>query len=247
MSAPTAPNLAPAFSIVIPAHNEAANLPALMAEIHAAIEGVAYEIVIVDDGSSDDTVSILQSLHMQYPHMRLIRHRQSCGQSAALRSGIQAAQASVIVTMDGDGQNNPADIPQLWERFIQETAQNMHVMVMGQRQKRQDKFSKRLASHLANQIRQRILKDGVQDTGCPLKIFYQADFMALPYFDHIHRYIPALLARDGIRTITMPVRHRARQQGASHYGIWDRFKVGVVDLCGVWWLLRRRKLPEIIS
>lgn len=229
------------LSVVVPLYNESGNIAPLVAEIRAALSQIQHEIVLVDDGSTDGTLAETRGLL----HVRVLSHARSCGQSAALQTGIRAAQGEWIVTLDGDGQNNPADIPALWEKVAMFDSHQQRVMVMGERVKRQDNRVRRLTSRLANAVREALLHDGVRDTGCSLKIFRRDDFMALPYFDHIHRYIPALMRREGIATHAYPVDHRPRQRGISKYGFWDRLWVGIADLMGTWWLLQRRRLPQI--
>ncbi len=227
--------------MVIPLYNEAGNVAPLVAEIRAALAAIPHEIVLVDDGSKDSTLTEAQGL----PGVRVLSHTKSCGQSAALLTGIRAADGEWVVTLDGDGQNDPADIPHLWEKTLGFAAAGQRVMVMGERTRRQDNFVRRLTSRLANGVREALLHDGVRDTGCSLKIFKRADFLALPFFDHIHRYLPALMRREGVMTYAYPVGHRPRTRGVSKYGFWDRLWVGIADLLGTYWLLQRRRLPEI--
>jgi dolichol-phosphate mannosyltransferase len=235
------------LSLVIPVRNEAPNVAPLVGEIRRALDGrVEYEIIYIDDGSSDGTVAAIHELARGFPRLRLVRHRSSCGQSAAIRSGIKAAQAAWIATLDGDGQNDPADIPRLWE--IARTAPaSPPLLVAGYRQKRQDSAVKRLSSRFANAVRAKLLGDGTPDTGCGLKLFRRDVFLDLPFFDHIHRFLPALMQRQGGRTLSVVVNHRPRERGRSNYGTFDRLWVGIVDLLGVMWLQRRAKNPEIIS
>ena len=234
------------LSVVIPLHNEAGNVAPLVAEIRAALTvispAIQHDIVLVNDGSTDGTLAECQGLNL-----RVISHRHACGQSAALLTGIRNAMGEWIVTLDGDGQNDPADIPALWAQAMALDAAGARVMIMGERTRRQDTAARRWMSRAANQLREALLHDGVRDTGCSLKIFRRADFMALPFFDHIHRYLPAMMRREGVVTHAFPVNHRPRTRGVSKYGFWDRLWVGIADLLGAWWLIQRRKLPEIMS
>ena len=230
------------LSIVIPLYNEAGNVAPLVAEIHAALAVLPHEIVLVDDGSKDETLAEARAL----PGVRVLSHQKSCWQSAALLTGIRAAAGEFVVTMDGDGQNDPADIPALWAKFQELAAGGQNVMVMGDRsRRRRDNLVKRLTSRVGNAIRQTLLKDGVKDTGCSLKVFRRADFLALPFFDHIHRFMPALMRREGVQTYAFPVNHRPRQRGISKYGFWDRLWVSLSDILGAYWLLHRRRLPKV--
>ena len=232
----------PTLSVVVPVRNEAPNLRPLVEEIAAALQGLAYEILYVDDGSTDDTPALLAALAREYP-LRSLRHRQSCGQSAAVVSGVRAAQGEWIATLDGDGQNDPANIPAMLAR-----AQSFPgpVLIAGHRTRRRDNWRKRIASRLANRIRAALLGDRTPDTGCGLKLFPRALFLTLPAFDHMHRYLPALFLRAGAEVVSVPVNHRPRERGQSNYGTIDRLLVGIPDLLGVWWLMRRGKRPEIV-
>jgi dolichol-phosphate mannosyltransferase len=235
------------ITIVIPVRNEAPNIAPLVGEIRAALEGrLDYEIVYVDDGSSDDTAAAIVALAQGFPQLRLIRHARSYGQSAAVRTGVMAARAEWIATLDGDGQNDPADIPQLWA-VAHAATQPPPLLIAGHRQKRRDTISKRLSSRIANAIRRRLLGDGTPDTGCGLKLFRRDLFLELPFFDHLHRFMPALVLRQGGRTVSVPVNHRPRERGVSNYGVFDRLWVGIADLLGVMWLQRRAKNPEILA
>lgn len=241
------------LSVVVPVLNEAENIPPLVAEITAALTGrVVFEIVYVDDGSTDRSVAVLRELQASHANLRIVRHANRCGQSAAVRSGVKAAQGLWIVTLDGDGQNDPADIPNLLAKrdAIDPTLAgraDARLLLAGQRVKRQDVWSKRVASRWANRLRQRLLKDDTPDTGCGLKIFPRAMFLDLPYFDHMHRYLGALTLRQGGRVVSVPVNHRHRTRGTSKYGVWDRALVGVSDLAGVMWLQRRGHIPQLIE
>ncbi len=237
----------PELAVVIPVRNEADNIAPLVSEICAALGGrVSFEIVYVDDGSTDDTVARIRALQAAVPELRLVRHRASCGQSAAVRSGVKAARAPWIATLDGDGQNDPADIPGLWAMATGTEAPPRLGLVAGRRTKRRDTLAKRWASRLANGIRSRLLGDDTPDTGCGLKLFRRDDFLDLPGFDHMHRFLPALFIRRGQKVVSVPVNHRPRTRGASNYGNLDRLLVSFGDLVGVMWLMRRGKRPEIL-
>lgn len=230
-----------ALSIVIPARNEAANIAALIAAIDTACARLGpHEVIVVDDGSDDGTGAVVVGLMAGAPGLRLIVHDRSAGQSAAVHSGVLAARGAIVCTLDGDGQNPPEDLPRLLAPLLAADAAGLG-LVAGQRVGRQDTLSKRLASRLANGLRARLLRDGTRDTGCGLKAFRREAFLALPYFDHMHRYLPALFARDGWRIAHVDVGHRPRAAGRSNYSNWQRGLVGAVDLFGVMWLLRRRK------
>ncbi|MBL8837739.1 MAG: glycosyltransferase family 2 protein [Alphaproteobacteria bacterium] len=236
---------APELAVVVPVKDEAENILPLIAEIDAALAGrIAHEIVYVDDGSGDATPGRLAEARQRFPQLRVIRHSESCGQSAAVATGVRAARAPWIATLDGDGQNDPADIPALMERA---RAAEAPVLVAGQRVKRRDSGLKRLSSRLANGVRNALLKDGVPDTGCGLKVFRRDDFLALPYFDHIHRFLPALMIRLGRRVVLVPVNHRPRTRGVSKYGVLNRVFVGITDILGVRWLQRRYRRPGSIT
>ncbi len=234
----------PLVSVVVPVRNEAANILPLIEEIRAALADVAHEIIYVDDGSDDGTAEAL--LGVSQP-LVVRRHRQSCGQSAAIVTGVRAARGVWIATLDGDGQNDPADIPALLARAQGEAGIGTGmVLVAGHRTQRRDSAVKRLSSRVANRLRSALLGDGTPDTGCGLKVFARADFMALPAFDHMHRFLPALVIRAGGRVVSVPVNHRPRLRGVSKYGTIDRALVGIVDLAGVAWLQRRWKRPEVL-
>ncbi len=229
----------PVLSVVVPVRNEAANIAPLIAEIRQALAGVAHEIVYVDDGSTDGTAEALLAAGVV-----VRRHRVGCGQSAAVITGVQAAAGAWVATLDGDGQNDPADIPALFARAQAEPA---WTLVAGHRTTRRDSRIKRISSRAANGVRAWALGDATPDTGCGLKVFRRADFLALPAFDHMHRFLPALFIRAGGRVVSVPVGHRPRVRGASKYGTLDRLWVGVFDLVGVAWLQRRWTRPEIVS
>lgn len=235
------------LSIVIPARNEAPNVAPLVAEIRAALDGaVDYEIVYVDDGSGDETAAALRAAIAGGAPVRLLRHAASCGQSAAVRSGVLAARGPWIATLDADGQNDPADIRKLWE-LARAASPGEKLLLAGQRRKRRDSVLKRLSSRIANAVRGSLLKDRTPDTGCGLKLFRRELYLALPFFDHNHRFLPALVLREGGRVQSVAVNHRPRQRGASNYGVFDRLWVGIVDLFGVMWLQTRAKVPLLIA
>lgn len=234
------------LSIVIPAHNEAENLSPSLEEIHAALGGNReYEVIYVDDGSTDDTLPRLVAQARVFPRLRIVRHRRRCGQSAAIATGVSEARAPLIVTLDGDGQNDPADIAGLLEVFDRTERPPTPQLVTGYRRRRQDSWVRRLSSRIANTVRGRLLRDNTPDTGCGLKVFRRDAFLALPAFDHMHRFLPALFLRGGGTVVSVEVNHRPRLRGRTHYGTFDRLWVGIVDLLGVMWLLRRNTHPEV--
>lgn len=234
------------ISIVVPVYNEADNINSLIAEIVAAMgQAEAYEIIYVDDGSNDDTAAVLKQALQNIKALRVIRHQQSCGQSAAIYTGVKAANYPYIATLDGDGQNDPADIPRLYEVLIRQRKISSNLwMVAGWRNKRHDSAWRLFSSKLANAVRSGLLGDNTPDTGCGLKVFLRNEFLGLPYFDHMHRFLPALILRAGGQVISEPVNHRARAHGYSKYGTLDRLWVGIVDILGVIWLQKRAKLSE---
>jgi dolichol-phosphate mannosyltransferase len=233
----------PDVSIVVPVHNEAENIPVLADEIAAALKGRRFEAIFVNDGSSDETSAVLRKLGKTRPWLRQIKHERSCGQSAAVRSGVRAAGAPVVVTLDGDGQNDPSFIPKLL--IALETAPLSVGLVNGRRLKRKGGF-KRLQSTIANSVRAAVLRDDTLDTGCGLKAFRRDIYLALPYFDALHRFTPALVKREGYDVAYVEVLDRARAHGKSHYGMWNRLWIGILDLTGVFWLIRRRRrVPEV--
>jgi glycosyltransferase involved in cell wall biosynthesis len=234
----------PAISVIVPVRNEAGNVAPLVAEIAAALAGRPFELVYINDGSTDGTEAELKRLQAQHPWLRQIRHTASCGQSAALRTGISAARGAVVATLDGDGQNDPAYLPQLIDA-LQKGAPRVG-LIAGQRVGRKASGFKRFQSRFANAVRDAILRDGTRDTGCGLKAMPRDVALALPYFDGLHRFLPALVRREGREIGYVDVIDRPRHSGVSNYGFWDRLWVGILDLCGVWWLIRRkRRVPEI--
>ncbi|HVC54381.1 MAG TPA: glycosyltransferase family 2 protein [Stellaceae bacterium] len=238
------------LSVVIPVKNEAGNIAPLVAEIAAALDGVVrYEIVYVDDGSSDASAAEIRRLQARLPQLRLICHAASCGQSAAIRSGVKRARGRWIATLDGDGQNDPADLPALWQIAQKSAAAGVTppLLIAGHRARRQDSWSKRQASRIANAVRRRLLHDATPDSGCGLKLLPRALFLDLPYFDHMHRFLPALVLREGGIVQSVRVNHRPRQRGLSKYGVLDRLGVGVSDLLGVMWLARRHTRPQPVE
>jgi dolichol-phosphate mannosyltransferase len=234
-----------AVSVVVPVRNEAGNIAPLVAEITKALDAQwRFEIVYVNDGSSDGTDAELKRLMAQHPWLRRVSHKQSCGQSAAVRTGVAAARAPIVVTLDGDGQNDPAFIPVMLRAF--EAGGPRMGLVAGQRVGRKASWFKKLQSRIANAVRGAVLRDGTRDTGCGLKAFRRSVFLSLPYFDGLHRFLPALVRRDGYEIGYVDVVDRPRAHGVSNYGMWDRLWVGILDLAGVWWLIRRKKrIPEI--
>ena len=227
------------LSVVVPVKDEAGNAAPLAREIAAALKDEGeFEILFVDDGSSDGTAQELLALRPLLP-LRILVHGRNLGQSRALRTGVRAARGEIIVTLDGDGQNDPADIPKLIRAFRSEAANPALGMIAGERVGRQDNWRKRAASKVGNAVRRSLLGDNANDTGCSLKLFKREAFLALPYFDHMHRYLIALIQREGYEVRFVPVGHRARKVGTSKYGVWDRALVGVRDLMGVMWLKRR--------
>jgi dolichol-phosphate mannosyltransferase len=236
----------PAVSVVVPVRNEAGNIALLVGEIAAALSGSRFEVVYVDDGSTDATEAELKQLMAQYSWLRRVHHKVSCGQSAAVRSGVAAARGSVILTLDGDGQNDPRFVPELL--LALETGAPRVGLIAGQRVGRKASGFKKLQSRIANTVRGAVLRDGTRDTGCGLKAFYRDLFLRLPYFDGLHRFLPALVRREGFDIGYVDVVDRPRAHGVSNYGLWDRLWVGILDLAGVWWLVhRRRRIPEVLE
>lgn len=235
---------APVLSAVVPVRDEAGNIDALIAELQQALRPLkAFEIVYVDDGSMDGTGPALAVAAERVPELRVERHETSGGQSAALLTGIRAARADWVVTLDGDGQNDPADIALLLKACDAELKRlndpEAAVMICGRRARRRDTWVKRVSSRVANAVRATLLGDDTPDTGCSLKLFRRRDYLMLPYFDHMHRFLPALMLRQGGRVLSVAVNHRPRMSGKSNYGVFDRLWTGIVDLLGVMWLMRR--------
>jgi dolichol-phosphate mannosyltransferase len=245
MSEPIAPVGIPAVSVVVPVRNEAENVGPLADEIAAALTGRwIFELIYVNDGSTDGTEAALAALKAERPWLRQIKHAASCGQSCAVRSGVTAARAPIIATLDGDGQNDPSFIPAMLAVLTQ--GGDTIGLVAGQRVGRRSGAFKKFQSRVANGVRAAILRDGTRDTGCGLKVFRRDAFLALPYFDGLHRFLPALIRRDGLTVGYVDVIDRPRRHGTSNYGMWDRLWVGILDLAGVRWLIRRRKrVPQV--
>jgi glycosyltransferase involved in cell wall biosynthesis len=247
MSETSARAAPPAVSIVVPVRNEAGNIAPLVAEIAARLDKhTSFEILYVNDGSSDRTESELTLLMASRPWLRQIRHASSFGQSAAVHTGVRHARAPIVVTLDGDGQNDPAFILPLLKALIDGGPRIG--LVAGQRVGRRASAFKRLQSRIANGVRNAILRDGTRDTGCGLKAFRRDLFLSLPYFDGLHRFLPALVRREGYDIGYVDVIDRPRHAGRSNYGMWDRLWVGILDLLGVWWLIRRRRqVPKVLE
>ena len=234
----------PTLSVVIPMRNEAGNAETLIEEILSIAQALPlFEVIVTDDGSSDETGEVVRRMASRDPRIRLLRHETSAGQSAAVHSGVLAARGALIATLDGDGQNPPAELPRLIAPLLADDTGRVG-LVAGQRVGRKDTWSKRAASRFANGLRARVLKDGTRDTGCGLKAFRRDAFLRLPYFDHMHRFLPALFRRDGWQVSLVDVAHRARGAGRSNYSNLHRALVGVWDLAGVAWLIRRRKKAQ---
>ena len=234
----------PQLSVVVPVFNESGNVATLIDEITAALRGVvAFEMVFVDDHSRDDTLAILRAARQRAPELRVLHHERQSGQSTAIRNGVKAARAPWIATLDGDGQNDPADLPKLLA--ARDAGPADVKLYAGWRVNRQDTGSKKWASKWANGIRSRLLRDATPDTGCGTKLFERAAFLDLPYFDHMHRYLPALMQRAGWKTVSVPVHHRHRTAGVSKYNNLNRALVGISDLRGVAWLIKRGKATRV--
>jgi len=244
---PTTSTAQVALSVVVPVHNEAENIGPLVDEIDAALKSsVEYEIVFVDDASTDETPARLAEEARRRSRLRVLRHRVNCGQSTALANGVRHASGRLIATLDGDGQNDPADIPKLIDRWQAErNVAARPLLVAGWRTSRNDSWLRRISSRIANGVRGRMLGDRTPDTGCGLKLFERDAFLALPYFDHMHRFLPALFIRHGWGVVSVPVNHRPRLRGKSHYGVGNRLWVGLVDMAGVMWLKRRTRLTAV--
>jgi dolichol-phosphate mannosyltransferase len=235
-----------AVSIVVPVRNEADNIAPVIEEIVAALEGRwAYEIIYVDDGSTDATGERLVSVMKQRANLRQLRHAASAGQSAAVRTGVRAARGAIVATLDGDGQNNAAFLPELISAI--EKGGEKVALAAGQRIGRKATGFKKFQSRAANAIRNAILHDGTRDTGCGLKAFRREVFLMLPYFDGLHRFLPALVRREGFDIVYVDVIDRPRHSGVSNYGFFDRLWIGIMDLAGVWWLIRRKKPTPVTT
>jgi glycosyltransferase involved in cell wall biosynthesis len=233
----------PELSVVVPVFNERDNIPPLLDEIAGALRGrIDFEVVYVDDASRDDSLDVLKAQRARHPELRIVRHLKQSGQSTAIRNGVRAARGAWIATLDGDGQNDPADIPKLLE--ARRAAGPGVKLLAGWRTTRRDSFNKRISSTIANAVRSRMLRDATPDTGCGLKLFERDTFLSLPYFDHMHRFLPALIRRAGYESVSVPVGHRPRTRGVSKYGMLDRLWVGLADLRGVAWLMRRARLTD---
>jgi dolichol-phosphate mannosyltransferase len=231
------------FSVVVPVHDEQGNAGNLAREIAAALDGRSYEMIFVDDASRDDTRAELAALKAELPALRIVGHRKNSGQSRAVRTGVLAARAPIVGTLDGDGQNDPADLPKLLARITSPGAPTDLGMVAGKRTKRQDNWSKRTASRIANNIRKAALKDGADDSGSGIKVFKREAFLRLPYFDHMHRFMAALMLREGYAVEFLEVNHRHRGAGRSKYTNLGRLAANMTDLWGVMWLRSRARLP----
>jgi len=245
MSETTVPAPSPSVSIVVPVKNESGNIGPLVDEIAAAMADRSFEIICVDDGSRDGTAEVLSTLQAERPWLRHLKHVVSCGQSAALRSGVTYARADVVATIDGDGQNDPKYLPELLAALAKGGPRIG--LAAGQRVDRQATGFKKLQSRVANEVRMMVLDDNTRDTGCGLKALRRDVFLALPYFDGMHRFFPALVQRDGYDVVHVDVVDRPRQHGTSNYGMWDRLKASMLDLGGVWWLTNRRKHIPAVS
>ena len=234
------------LSIVIPVYNEAENIPILANEIRTALDGqYSYEVIFVDDHSTDGSQALLHNLRHEFSLFRCLRHKKNSGQSTAVYNGVKAARAEWIATLDGDGQNDPADIPAMMDRLKTSAVDDGLQMVAGYRKKRQDNWLKKISSRIANGVRSRLLGDATPDTGCGLKLFSRTAFLELPYFDHMHRFLPALIQRHGGKTVSVEVNHRQRVMGVSKYGLHNRLWVGIIDIFGVRWLQRRARLTAV--
>ena len=229
------------FSVVVPVCNEAENVEPLAREIDAALNNRSYEMIFVDDGSTDETAAILKKLKSSLPALRVLSHSFRSGQSAAVASGVRAARAPWVATLDGDGQNDPADIPKLIAARDAPEGRGVQLFMGNRKASRKDTAFRKLQSSVANGVRSSLLGDGTPDTGCGIKLFSREVFMDLPRFDHMHRFLPALFQRHGARVISVPVSHRSRTRGTSKYGMLNRLWVGIVDIGGVMWLRRRYK------
>jgi len=236
------------LSVVVPVHNEAENIEPLADEIAAALDGALdYEIVYVDDGSNDATGAALKSAAKKQKRLRVLRHNTCCGQSRAVITGVKAARAPFVATLDGDGQNDPEGILRLWQRTTASGTPDPNLVVCGHRRNRKDTGWRRFASRVANSVRASLLRDATPDSGCGLKVFARDAFLDLPRFDHMHRFLPPLFLRQGREVVSVEVHHRPRERGQSKYGVFDRLWVGIWDLLGVMWLQRRSRYPGNIE
>ena len=234
------------LSVVVPVFNELENVEPLIFEIQATLENViSYEMIFIDDCSSDGTLNKLVQLNNEIKLLRVLSHKYRSGQSAAVYTGVKAARAPLVVTLDGDGQNNPSDVPSLLAAYQENMGTTKNIMICGLRANRKDSLIKRFSSRIANGIRSSLLGDLTTDSGCGLKLFRAEDFMGLPSFDHMHRFLPALMIRNGGKVVSIKVSHRSRQRGKSKYGILDRLWVGIFDLFGVVWLKSRPLNSEV--
>ena len=232
------------LTVVIPVYNEVESIAPLLDEVCGQLDGkLDYVIIVVDDGSTDNTPGVLQTSRQAHPRLRILRHRHCCGQSAAIATGVQAASSPWIATLDGDGQNDPADILTLYQAIDKSAGAGM--LITGFRKQRRDGWLKRISSRIANAVRAVILGDATPDSACGLKVFARETFLALPQFDHMHRFLPALVQRQGGKVLSIEVRHRPRWRGISKYGVHDRLWVGIVDMLGVRWLQRRNRRPVV--
>jgi glycosyltransferase involved in cell wall biosynthesis len=246
MSSDLPSDSAVAVSIVVPVRNEAENIVPLIEEISAALDGRwAYEIIYINDGSTDATADRLAAVMKQRGNLRQLRHAVSTGQSAAVRSGVRAARGAIVATLDGDGQNNPVFLPDLIAAIVK--GGDRTGLAAGQRVGRKDTGFKKFQSRAANAIRSAILHDGTRDTGCGLKAFRRDVFLMMPYFDGLHRFLPALMRREGYDIAYVDVIDRPRHSGVSNYGFFDRLWIGIMDLAGVWWLIRRKKPTPVVT
>lgn len=241
------PPTAAALSLVIPALNERENIAPLVGEIVAALDGkVAFEVVFVDDGSTDGTLEEIQRIMGQEPRVRAVKHDRRCGKSAALLTGVRVARAPLIVTLDADRQNDPADTPAMLKAYTDAPAGTVGC-VAGQRIKRRDTWLKRLSSRTANKVRRSLLHDDTRDTGCGFKLFPREVFLAMPQFEGIHRFLPALAKRQGLAVRLVDVQDRPRAAGTTKYGLWNRLWVGIGDMLAVWWMIRRYRQPKSVT
>ncbi|HKY95993.1 MAG TPA: glycosyltransferase family 2 protein [Kiloniellales bacterium] len=232
------------LSVVVPALNERENLAPLVRQVVAALTGVArFEIIVVDDGSTDGSTQELLRLMQQEARLRALSHARRAGQSAAVVSGVRAARAPLVATLDGDLQNDPVDLVRLYAAWLADPRREAVGLVAGQRRQRRDRLSKRLSSRIANKVRRAMLQDETADSGCGLKLFPRELFLTWPVFAGLHRFLPALAKSSGKRVLLVPVGHRPRSAGTTKYGIWNRLWVGIGDLLALWWLLRRRRDP----